>query len=250
MSVYVKAIERRGHTAPAAGYSSACEGACLDWGLDEQPVLVEQLGSDFFLTHNDTRHRAVIVESAIALRHDANTDVVIVGQITDKGIVFTTPQRGGINGTAEQRCTWTLTPAEVKGPEWALAFVGRAAAHRSYGDHAAMLADLDRSLALHPDAEVAGLKAYVLATSADERVRDGKAAVAAAELARSLVKGEPDLGLYVSLAVAYAEAGDFATAIAHQQKVIEMVPDEAKPQQREHLRLFESGKPFREERRF
>jgi tetratricopeptide (TPR) repeat protein len=131
-----------------------------------------------------------------------------------------------------------------------MAFVGRAAAHRSYGEYAAMVADLSRSLELSPNARVAGGKAYVLATCSDERVRDGRQAVEAAELALKLAKGEVDADLAISLAVAYAEAGDFAKAIEYQKKLIELVPDEAKPQQREHLRMFEAGKAFHEEAPF
>ncbi|MFM7136402.1 MAG: tetratricopeptide repeat protein [Planctomycetota bacterium] len=249
-AIYREAIGKRGCRKLAAGYSSACKGGCLDWGVNQEPVLVEQADCDLFLTQGDTRHKAVIVESAIGLVHDANTDITVTGEVTDAGIVFQTPQEGGVTGMAEQRCSWSLRPADVKGPDWAKAFVGRALAHRSYGDYAAMVTDLDRSLELNPTAKVAGLKAYVLATCADERVRDGKRAVAAAELARSLAKGEVDTELVISLAVAHAEAGDFAKAIEYQKQLIELVPDEEKPQQRAHLRMFEARKPFHEQPRF
>jgi tetratricopeptide (TPR) repeat protein len=250
LAVYQRAITTRGHRQLAAGYTSTCGGGCLDWGIDESPVLVEQMKFDAYLTQGDTRHRAVVVESTIGLMHDANTDVMITGQITDEGIVFETPERGGVTGMAEERCRWTLTPAEVRGDEFALAFVGRAFAHRNYGDYAAMVADLDRSLELSPNAQVASAKAYTLATCADERVRDGRRAVKAAELARTLTPGELAPDVVVALAVAYAEAGDFETAIEYQKRLIDMVPDEAKPLQREHLRRFQARKPFHEERRF
>jgi tetratricopeptide (TPR) repeat protein len=250
LAVYQRAITTRGHRELAAGYTSTCGGGCLDWGIDASPVLVEQMKFDAYLTQGDTRHRAVVVESTIGLMHDANTDVMITGQITDEGIVFETPQRGGVTGMAEERCRWTLSPAEVRGDEFALAFVGRAFAHRNYGDYAAMVADLDRSLELSPNAQVASAKAYTLATCADERVRDGRRAVEAAELARTLTPGELAPDVVVAAAVAYAEAGDFETAIEYQKRLIDMVPDEAKPLQREHLRRFQARKPFHEERRF
>lgn len=249
-TVYAKAIAKRGRARLAAGYTSNAAGGCLDWGVNEMPVLAEQGDIEAHLTQGDMRHRAIVVESSIAVLHDANSDVMITGRITDKGIVFTTPDRGGVTGMATRRCIWTLTPADVQGSDWAIAFLGRAFAHRAYGDHAAMLADLDRSLWLHPDADVTALKAFVLATCSDERLRDGTQAVEAAELARTLAKGEPNIGLRMALAVAHAEAGNFATAIEHQKKVIEMVAEEEKPQQRENLRLFEAGRPFHEPRPF
>jgi tetratricopeptide (TPR) repeat protein len=249
-TVYREAIENRGYRKLEPGYASTCRGDCLEWGVDGKPVLVEQQGCDVFLTQGDTRHRGVLVETAIALVHDANTDVMLSGQVTDQGIVLQPPRPVGFSGTADEQCVCTLTPADVEGPDWAMAFVGRAAAHRSYGEYAAMVADLSRSLELSPNARVAGGKAYVLATCSDERVRDGRQAVEAAELALKLAKGEVDADLAISLAVAYAEAGDFAKAIEYQKKLIELVPDEAKPQQREHLRMFEAGKAFHEEAPF
>jgi hypothetical protein len=50
--------------------------------------------------------------------------------------------------------------------------------------------------------------------------------------------------------VAHAEAGDFAAAVRHQRKVVDLAPAEEKPGQRERLRLFESRRPFHEQRAF
>jgi tetratricopeptide (TPR) repeat protein len=248
--VFSKAIQRRGHARLAAGYRARVEGGCEAWGLDAAPVLVEQDGPDLHLSQGNVRHMGVVVESQVVFRHDTNTDIIITGRIDDGHLVFVTADRGGLGGSADGRCTLTLTPAEIAGPDWAAAFAGRADAFQSYGEYGRMLADLKRSLELQPQAAVAALRAYVLATCPDARVRDGRRAVAAAEEAGRLAAGTMDLMVQTCLAVAHAEAGDFAAAVRHQRKVVDLAPAEEKPGQRERLRLFESRRPFHEQRAF
>ena len=153
-------------------------------------------------------------------------------------------------GTAEQRCQWRLQPAAVEGPDWGAAFLGRALAHRAYGEHAAMVADLERSLAMKPDAAVAALEAFVLGTCPDARVRDGKRAVELAEQAKTLAGQDANMWVFVSLAAAHAEAGDFRAAVQYQKQAIEQAPEEEKPQLQEELRQLEGGKPIRTEAAF
>ncbi|MCE2727607.1 MAG: hypothetical protein LW698_12645 [Planctomycetaceae bacterium] len=99
-------------------------------------------------------------------------------------------------------------------------------------------------------APVAVVRAYVLATCPDAKIRDGRRAITAAEEARRLADGTMALMVHTCLAVAHAEAGHFAKAIDHQKKAIDLTPEEEKPHQRDRLRLFESGKPFHERRAF
>lgn len=248
MMTFTQVIYRRGFVRLEPGYTSAREGGCQEWGIGEMPVLIEQNGCDLHLSQGNMRHLGVVIESTVAFRHEANTDIIITGRVSGGGVVFATPQQGGIDGSAVQRCVWRLTPAVVEGPEWAASFLGRALAHRTYHEYAAMIADLDRSMQLKPDAEVAGLEAYFLATCPDEEVRDGARAVERAEQARALAGDAMNEGLFISLAVAHAEAGNFDTAAMYQRKVIELVADEEKPWQRERLEMFESGRPFHEDR--
>lgn len=164
--------------------------------------------------------------------------------------MFVTADRGGVAGETDQRCTLTLTPSEIEGAEWAEAFAGRALAFQSYEEYGRMIADLERSLDLRPDARVSALLAYVLATCPDSKVRDGRRAIAAAEETAGLANGTMELTVHTCLAVAHAEAGHFPQAIEHQRKVIDLTTDLEKSPQRDRLRLFESGKPFHERRSF
>lgn len=245
--VYEEAIRRRGFRRLEPGYTAHVTGGCEAWELFDAPVIVEQDRCDVFLSHGPMRHPGVIVESTVVFRHESNSDLVLAGTLTDGGLVFVLPPGDAVAGPATAPCTWKLVPEKIAGPAWADAFAGRAMARRIEGAHAAVVTDLERSLDLRADARIAGVLAWVLATCPDATVRDGAKAVAAARRAVELNGGEIDLDLAISLAVAHAEAGDFASAIDYQRKVIDLVPDEAKPQQRENLKRFEEGKPFHEE---
>jgi len=250
LTVFAKAIRQRGCPRLASGYQARATGGCAEWGLDTQPVIVEQDAFDLYLSQGNVRHMGVVVESQVAFRHDMNTDIIIDGRIDNGRIVFVTADRGGVAGTADRRCTLTLTPSEIAGAEWAEAFAGRARAFQSYEEYGRMLTDLERSLELRPDVQVSALRAHVLATCPDARVRDGRRAIDAAEETRRLAAGTMEWVVQACLAVAHAEAGNFEQAVKHQRKVVDLAPDEEKPHQRDRLRLFESGKPFHERRGF
>lgn len=239
------AIRRRGHARLAAGYIAKTEGECNAWGLDEGMVLVEQEGFDLFFTQGVTRHAGVVVESSVAIRHDANVAVRIGGNVSDGVLTFTTAQRGGLDGSAQSRCRWILTPSEIDGPEWADAFCGRAIAYRSYDMHREAVADLDAAMTLRPDAETAALLAFILATCEDAAVRDGKRSMELAERGKTLSPGDPPALVLMALAAAHAEAGDFPQAVRYQRQVLRAATDDDKPLQQERLRLFESRKPLR-----
>jgi hypothetical protein len=108
------------------------------------------------------------------------------------------------------------------------------------------VADLERALRLDQNADLKSLEAILLATCPDAKFRDGKKAVAAAELARKLTGDSMNQRPATSLALAYAEACDFGSAVEWQKKVIALVPEDEKPQQREHLRRFEAKQPLQE----
>ena len=93
--------------------------------------------------------------------------------------------------------------------------------------------------------------AWILATNPDAKFRDGARAVKAAELACEATNYS-DHRLFDTLAVSWAEAGDFAKAIQSAKRGIELA--KAKNDQAvvkllgERIQLFQSGKPFRESR--
>jgi tetratricopeptide (TPR) repeat protein len=129
---------------------------------------------------------------------------------------------------------------------------GRSDAEISIGDHKAARADLEKALELRPDdTGVLNNLAWLLATSPDDDLRDGKRAIALA--AKACEKTEWKQAHIVStLAAGHAEAGDFAAAKKFSRQAVELGDDTAdvKDQLRQELASYEAGKPWRERQEF
>jgi Flp pilus assembly protein TadD len=89
-------------------------------------------------------------------------------------------------------------------------------------------------------------RAWTWATCPVARLRDGQRAIAAATRACELSDWKDAVSL-ATLAAAYAEAGDFAQAVAWQTRAGELLQDERRRAAfRSALRLYEAGQPYRE----
>ena len=132
-------------------------------------------------------------------------------------------------------------------PEDARALRFRGDAYLSIGEHKQAIADFER--ALKHDAENDGLLnnyAWVLATSPEDDVRDGKRAIELATKAAELT-GHKVPHILSTLAAAYAETGDFETAKKWSQKAVELgVEDADRDQLEKELESYKEGKPWRE----
>lgn len=123
----------------------------------------------------------------------------------------------------------------------------RGDANLNIGNHAAAVADFDEAYKLNQDDE--GLLnnfAWVLATSPDDDVRDGKRAL---ELAtKAAEKSSYSVPHILStLAAAYAETGDFEKAKEWSAKAVELGEnEETRDQLAKELASYEEGKPVRE----
>jgi tetratricopeptide (TPR) repeat protein len=125
---------------------------------------------------------------------------------------------------------------------------GRSDAAISIGDHAAALADLEKAVALEPDdSGVLNNLAWLLATSPDDGIRDGKRAI---ELAtRACDKTDWKQAHIIStLAAAHAETGDFATARKYSRQAVEGTGDndQIEEQLAAELASYQAEKPWRE----
>ena len=87
--------------------------------------------------------------------------------------------------------------------------------------------------------------AWLLSTCPDAAVRDGKRAVRLSLEACELADWQ-DTFMLDTLAAAYAESGDFETAIAMLEKGLEDFGDAGPEGMRARLKLFRRGMPFRE----
>ena len=129
-----------------------------------------------------------------------------------------------------------------------LSFRGRSDAAISVGDHAAALVDLERAMELQPDnSGVLNNLAWLLATSPDDALRDGKRAIGIATKACETTEWQQP-HIVSTLAAAYAETGDFDQARTFSQKAVEGSDEESevRKQLEAELASYEAGKPWRE----
>jgi len=88
--------------------------------------------------------------------------------------------------------------------------------------------------------------AWFLATCPDAMARDGKRAVELSRKACDLTKWSHP-GHLDTLAAAYAECGDFKSAVKWQQEAVDRVPNKIKPTFLKRLEDYMRGRPYREE---
>ena len=125
---------------------------------------------------------------------------------------------------------------------------GRGDAALSTGDHAAALQDLEKAVALKPDDPGAlNNLAWLLATSPDEGIRDGRRAVELASKACEATKWKQS-HIISTLAAGHAERGDFEAAQKFSRQAVEAGHDEpdVREQLESELASYQAGKPWRE----
>jgi tetratricopeptide (TPR) repeat protein len=87
--------------------------------------------------------------------------------------------------------------------------------------------------------------AWLMATCPDERFRDTKKAIEAAEKALQL-DGADDYHYLDSLAAAYANAGRYDDAQSTLKQALTMTPEADAPRLKERLSLYEQNEPYRD----
>lgn len=116
-------------------------------------------------------------------------------------------------------------------------------------DYGRALADCNQAVRLEPlNATGHNQRAWLLATCPDEKFRDGARAVADARLACELSSWKQ--GSYLdTLAAAHAEIKDFPEAIKYARRALEFddFVRTSGPEARARLKLYEEGKPYRQE---
>jgi tetratricopeptide (TPR) repeat protein len=132
-----------------------------------------------------------------------------------------------------------------KPDEWR-ALHGRADAYLNLGKQAEAIADYEKAAKLNPkDESLLNNFAWVLATSPDVKLRDGRRAIELATQACEL--SEYKLAYILStLAAAYAESGDFETAIKWSSKAVEIGDKEHDDSLKKELESYKAKKPWRE----
>jgi lipoprotein NlpI len=131
-------------------------------------------------------------------------------------------------------------------PNSAAAYNNRGFNRQRLGDGTNALADYNRALELAPTYALAFQnKAWLLATSPIEGLRNGPDAVKAALVACELNKYKNPADMK-ALAAAYAETGQFELAIGWQEKVIQLASADEKALEEKVLEQYRDKVPFRE----
>jgi len=133
-----------------------------------------------------------------------------------------------------------------KQPDNAVALRGRGDALLRIGKQAEAIADYEKAITIEPDdTGVLNNLAWVLATSPDEKLRDGKRAIKLATKACELTEYKAP-HILSTLAAGYAETGDFQTAIKWSQKAVELGSEDQLEPLTKELETYRAGKPVRE----
>jgi tetratricopeptide (TPR) repeat protein len=131
-------------------------------------------------------------------------------------------------------------------PRREFAFQVRADTYLNRGMQKEAIADYEKSLKLVPDnSGVLNNLAWVLATSPEAALRNGKRALELAAKACEITHYQ-QAHILSTLAAAYAETGDFATAKKWSAKSVELGDESLKDQLREELASYEKKEPWRE----
>jgi tetratricopeptide (TPR) repeat protein len=133
----------------------------------------------------------------------------------------------------------------VDGEEWH-ALRGRADTYLNVGRQAEAIADYEKAIKLQPkDQGILNNLAWVLATSPDAKLRNGRRAIELATRACELTKYKAAY-ILSTLAAACAETGDFATARKWSAKAVEIGDKDHQESLKKELASYQANKPWRE----
>ena len=130
-------------------------------------------------------------------------------------------------------------------PRYAHAFNNRGSSWSALGEHQKAIADYTQAIKLNPkNAFAHNNLAWLLATCADDELRNGEESIRLAMEARQLNAG--DWGVLDTLAAACAEAGQFEQAVEWIRQARKLAPSGQLVYLDERLADYQAEKPFRD----
>jgi tetratricopeptide (TPR) repeat protein len=140
----------------------------------------------------------------------------------------------------------TYTAILAENHDEPLVLRSRADAYLGVGKHAEAIADYERLVKIDAnDSGVLNNFAWVLATSPRDKLRNGKRAIPMANEAGRLTEYK-QAHILSTMAAAYAETGDFKTAIRWSEKAVQAGSEDEQPALKKELETYKAGKPVRE----
>jgi tetratricopeptide (TPR) repeat protein len=129
-------------------------------------------------------------------------------------------------------------------PKYYVPFLQRGKVWVVKKQYARALADFNEVVRLDPKGSYGQTAlAWFLATCPDAKYRDGKKAVASAQIACKVSKGPEE---FATLAAAFAESGDFEQAVEWQSKAIDLATAEQRSEFETRLDLYKNKRPYRQ----
>ena len=144
-------------------------------------------------------------------------------------------------------CTWLLDSGQLSQENYPKAYHNRGVAYSGKGQYDRALRDFEDTIRLNPDnSDGYHSLAWLLATTAAAELRDGARAVV---LAKRAVELNDDAGNNDTLAAVNARAGQFADAVAAQQRAIAKLRAGGGSEERladfqTRLNLYQRGQPY------
>jgi len=135
-------------------------------------------------------------------------------------------------------------------PGGAGVYYNRGLAYRLKGQYDQAISDYTKAIEVNPENRSAyNSMAWILATCADERYRDGRKAV---QLAKQALESNSNPFYMDTLAAAYAEVGNFADAVQTQAQVVTLLREKGDAHHllgaaSRRLEFYRAGKPWRDE---
>lgn len=246
---------------------AALEDLGLARSLHPDNVGVLLLRASIYQQKRDKKKAAADVDEAMQLRPDlpsvVRTHALLLaddGRLNDAAaelekLVLSNPddtstllQLAALRSAQErpEAAVKTFTAVLTVDPtEWQ-AFRGRGDAYLALGRHTDALADYEKALKLQPNDEgVLNNLAWLLATSPDDKLRDGHRALRLAKEA-SEASGYKAAYILSTLAAASAETGDFQSAVKWSSKAVEIGEKGQSETLKKELDSYKAKRPWRE----
>jgi tetratricopeptide (TPR) repeat protein len=207
----------------------------VDEVLKDRPGVVAALELRASLAAGDRDFKQAIADLEELLKI-APDNATLLAQI---GILY--------QGTKQPRAAIEKFDAALKQDKGLfMALRGRADAYLSIGKQAEAISDYEQAIKVNPkDSGVLNNLAWVLATSPNEKLRDGKRAIELATTACEVTEYK-EAHILSTLAAAYAESGQWDEAVKWSKKAVELGGEGIDEQLKKELASYEQKKPWRE----